>query len=84
MTIFVIIFAFLVPVIYDSDWGDDIAANLPTFRFVFMVIFVLASTGFCIKVFKVYKVNYLFIFELDPHYKMTHIQIFRVNIYWLY
>jgi hypothetical protein len=24
-------------------------------------------------------VNYMFIFELDPHYKMSHVQLYRVS-----
>ena len=31
-----------------------------------MLIFTLAGAGFVIKMLKQYKVNYMFIFELDP------------------
>ena len=47
--------------------------NLPTFRFAFMIILGLGLTGINITVLKSYKINYPFIFELDPAYKITNI-----------
>jgi hypothetical protein len=64
----------------NEEWKSNLIANLPTFRFIFMLIFVLVSTAVAIRIFRSYKINYLFIFDLDPHYKMTHVQIFRVSI----
>lgn len=52
-----------------------------TFRFLLMLIFTLAATGAAVKILKQFKVNYMFIFELDPQYKITHVQLFRVS--WL-
>ena len=75
---FMIILIFSVPG-RDDDWNSELVSNMPIFRFIFMVIFVLAAVAVDIKIFKKFKVNYLFIFELDPNYKMTHIQIFRVR-----
>lgn len=62
-----------------SDTGDDfepgsydeIFASFYTFRFLFMILFTLVSTGIVISILKLYKINYFFIFELDPHYKVT-------------
>lgn len=73
-----IIFIFIIPG-SEIGWEDYFDNTLPTFGFTFMIIFVLASIAVDIHIFKKYKVNYLFIFELDPHYKMTHIQFYRVN-----
>lgn len=50
-----------------------------TYRFLLMLLFTLLSTGVVINILKKYKVNYLFIFELDPNYKITPIQLFRVS-----
>jgi hypothetical protein len=44
-----------------------------------MLIFMTFSASFCIKIFRDYKINYLFVMELDPNYKMTHIQLLRVS-----
>jgi hypothetical protein len=72
MTIFITIFVLCIP-INEYEWQGLLVANLYTFRFTFMVIFVLVAVAIDISIFKKYKVNYLFIFELDPQYKMTHI-----------
>lgn len=40
----------------------------------------MLGTAFAIRTFKRFKVNYLFIFELDPYYKITHIQFLRVGV----
>lgn len=77
----VIIFAmFIPPIARDKilDW-DELFASLPAFRFIFMLILTLFFTAVDIKILREFKVNYLFIFELDPHYKITHIQLFRVK-----
>lgn len=44
-----------------------------------MLLFTLFSTGVVIGILRKFKINYLFIFELDPHYKITQIQLFRVR-----
>ena len=51
----------------------DLYSTFYTFRFLFMLLFTLASTGVVINILKSYKINYFFIFELDPHYKITPI-----------
>lgn len=67
--------------IFDEPEADEeIYASFYTFRFLFMIIFTLISTGTVISILKAYKINYLFIFELDPHYKITPMQLFRVRI----
>jgi len=45
---------------------DEIIANLYTFRFLFMLIFMTLSASFCVKTFRDFKINYMFIMELDP------------------
>jgi hypothetical protein len=59
---------------------NEIFASLYTFRFLFMLILGLLSASFCIKIFTDYKINYVFIMELNPNYKITHIQLFRVAV----
>ncbi len=58
----------------------DLYSTFYTFRFLLMILFTIFATSVVISILKSYKINYLFIFELDPHYKMTPIQLFRVSI----
>src|SRR5690606_5988771 len=58
---------------------QHIYSTFYTFRFLFMLLFTLFSTSIVIGILKKYKINYLFIFELDPHYKVTSIQLLRVS-----
>lgn len=53
---------------------------MPTFRFLLMILFTVASAGVAIKVLRRYKVNYIFIFQLDPHYKVTYLQLIRIAL----
>ena len=59
------------------DW-EEIVLTLPVYRFVFMLILGLFFIATDVMLLRRFKVNYLFIFELDPHYKVTHVQLFRV------
>lgn len=64
--------------IYASS-TQELMSSMYTFRFLFMMIFTVAASGIVIKVIKSAKVNYMFIFEFDPEYKVTHVQLFRVS-----
>ncbi|TNV84614.1 hypothetical protein FGO68_gene2192 [Halteria grandinella] len=44
-------------------------SSFPTFFFLIMIIFAILLVGFVIKFLKASKVNYQYIFELDPQYK---------------
>lgn len=79
MLILITIFMMIVPTWPENDWSLDIEASFPAFRFTFMLVFVLASVATDVTIFRRFKINYMFIFELDPHYKITHIQLFRVR-----
>ena len=61
--------------------NQELMSSIYTFRFLFMMIFTIAASGVVIKVIKSAKVNYMFIFEFDPEYKVTHVQLFRVSFY---
>jgi hypothetical protein len=56
-----------------EDALNQILASLYTFRFLFMMIFMTLSASLCLKIFRDYKINYIFIMGLDPHYKITHV-----------
>lgn len=58
---------------------EEFLASLYTFRFLLVPILMLLAAALCIKVFLTHKINYIFIMELDPHKKITHIQLIRVS-----
>jgi hypothetical protein len=80
--------SFALIIIPDSNFKDftredslkEICSSFYTFRFLLMLVFTVFSTGVVIRILRKYKVNYLFIFELDPHYKVTQMQLFRVSL----
>jgi len=65
---------------HNYDDINSILANLYAFRFLLMIIAMILAASFCVKIFRDYKINYMFIMELDPHYKVTHIQLLRVSL----
>jgi hypothetical protein len=55
----------------DGDYDYNIiTSSLSIIRLTFVMIYVLFACGFCVQVFKAYGVNYLYIFEFDPHAKI--------------
>jgi hypothetical protein len=76
-----IIFAFFVLIfmpqsdsIFDRPGAAiEIYANFYTYRFLLMITLTVLAAAFAIRILRAYKVNYLFIFELDPDYKVTYI-----------
>ncbi len=63
----------------DFDW-EEMILTLPVFRFVFMIIFALALISLDVLILRKYRVNYMFIFDLDPNYKVTQVQLIRVSM----
>jgi uncharacterized membrane protein YqjE len=57
----------------------EIYSSLYTFRFLLMIVLTVVFAGLAIKILRAYRVNYLYIFELDPNYKITFMQLFRVS-----
>jgi hypothetical protein len=54
--------------------------TIPVFRFVLMLILALVLISVDVYILRKYRVNYMFIFELDPNYKVTHVQLLRVSM----
>lgn len=74
-----IYFACLPPVGGQKEW-NDLLSSIDVYIVTFVVVFVLFSTGACIQIFKIYNVNYAFIFEVDQNYKMIHHQMYKVTL----
>ena len=63
----------------------DAMANLMSIlRMTLILTFILFGCAFCIQVFLAYRINYLYIFELDPHRKVNHHQLYRVALILLF
>ena len=54
------------------DW-EELLLTAPAFRFVFMMILTLLFVALDVYILRKFIVNYIFIFGLDPNYKVTHI-----------
>jgi hypothetical protein len=55
-----------------------IYSSVPILRMSFMLIFVIFASGVNVHVFTAYGINYLYVLDLDPQYKMTHHTLYRV------
>jgi hypothetical protein len=85
MILFALIIVVIVPEGQDKDFDrpnaeQEIYASIFTFRFLLMILFTICSAGVAIKFLREYKVNYIFIFQLDPNYKVTYLQLLRVTL----
>jgi hypothetical protein len=45
-----------------------------------MFVYLVFAAGLCSNIFTYYGINYLFIFEIDPSHKMTHVTLYRVAL----
>ena len=59
------------------DW---IYSVIPVFRYLFTINLCLFATGFAIKFFRMYAINYILIFELDTDYRIRESQIYRISM----
>jgi hypothetical protein len=51
----------------------------PGFNFSFMVIFLYLGLAIDIVIFRYYKINYVYLFELDPSINLIVVSIFNVK-----
>ncbi len=75
---FITIFAVFIPDgegsnRYDNFSWKEIFLTMPVFRFSFMLILSLGLIAIDVYILRKYRVNYMFIFGLDPDYKVTHV-----------
>lgn len=78
IVMFVTIILAIIPASVIEFRHKKLFSTFPAFRIPLVLIIILFASAYALKVFKKYKVNYLFIFELDPYYRLTHIQLLRV------
>lgn len=53
--------------------------SMACLRLPFFFIYIVFACAFCITVYTHYGINYLYIFEFDPNYKMTPDQLLKVG-----
>ena len=74
MLLLTLIFFWVVnPSDYPNPTGwNSFFGGLDSFYFTYILIFILVGVGINIMVFRMYSINYSFIFEIDQNYKMIH------------
>ena len=45
-----------------------------------MLVYIVFASGLCSQLFVRYGINYLFILEIDPNHKITHMTLYRVAL----
>jgi hypothetical protein len=77
------IFAFLLTfilllTIHIKDIDPSIITLFPGFSFSFMFILCFFGVAINIQVFRKHRINYIYIFEIDPHLRISQEKIYRV------
>jgi hypothetical protein len=75
ITIFIVLIPngnFTIPGSEYFDW-DEMILTIPVYRFVLMLIIALIFVSVDVYILRRFRVNYMFIFDLDPNYKITHV-----------
>ena len=79
MIAFSIIFI-IAPGRMEDDDLEYLEASQSVLRLSLFIIYCIFGAGLCVQVFTAYGVNYLYIFEVDPHEKLTHHTLYRVSL----
>lgn len=69
-----------------QDTADHIQFKntMPFFRVGAFFIYTIFASGVCIQVFQSFGVNYLYIFDIDPHKKLNHYQLYKIALIMLF
>lgn len=60
---------------------EDIYPFLPVYRCTLVFILTLYAVGIVIRLFRIYGINYIFIFEFDPAKRIRQNQLYNVTCY---
>lgn len=63
------------------DHMDMIAMTLPLYRLILVITLGFLSTGICISVFRRFKVNFIYIFSIDPTSRMNQYQFYKLFLF---
>ena len=50
------------------------------FRLFFFVFLIIIGTASCIQILKAYKINYIYIFEIEPRFQVTYWQLYGFSL----
>lgn len=80
ITLIVLIYFAVIPPVGGQEEWNELQSSLDVYIVTFVVVFILFATGAAIQIFRLYSVNYAFIFEVDQNYKMIHHQMYKVAL----
>ena len=75
-----LIFSYFLLIFVDQSGSDDhsMMPLFTSFSFSFMIIFCFFGIGINIQVFRRFRINYIYIFEIDPITRLSQQKIYRV------
>ena len=71
------------PESYDPDIHPDFEnwVNIDDIMRLFLfVTLIILGTASCVQILKAFKINYMYIFEIDPNHQMTYIQLYSAAL----
>jgi hypothetical protein len=77
---FTLLFLFLNIETERKDKLKILSTTIASFRSIFILCYIIFGTGIAVHVFHHWGINYMYIFELDPHHKMAHFQLYKVSL----
>ena len=60
--------------------SSELSSSIYVFFVTFVFVWILFASGLCIQIWKHYHINYEFLFEIDPTYRMYHVQFYKVSL----
>lgn len=73
-----------------SDGSEMTLASIAfsVIKCCFMMVYCVLGAAFCTHIFSLYGINHLFIFEIDPNFKMTFLTLYRIAVtlffFWIF
>ena len=62
----------------------ELSSSITVFFFTFVIVWILFCCATSIQIWKRHGINYEFLFEIDPNYRMFHMQFYKVAIFFLF
>jgi len=64
--------------------NSELSSSIDVFFFTFVIVWILFCCATSIQIWKRHGINYEFLFEIDPKYRMFHMQFYKVAIFFLF
>jgi hypothetical protein len=72
-------FIFIPSTTGDPDY-IEIVRSMPVIRVAFILTYIVFASGLVMQTLQSYGINYFYIFELDPHHKITQYQLYKISM----